>query len=64
MVVVVIGKSGGCGTRGCQWGGDFGEEADFADGGDGEDHCFEGFGLRVDVHFVVVVVAGAALGVL
>ncbi len=56
---------GGCGARGCEGGRDFGEDFDFAEGGDGEDHCFEGLGLRVDAHVVVVVAAAVAgLGVL
>ena len=52
---------GGRGVRGRQGGGDFGEDADFAQGGDGEDHCFEGFGLRVDAYGVVAVVVAAVV---
>lgn len=56
------------GGRGCQGRGDFGEEADLPQHGEGEDHGFEGLGLRVDAHVVVVVTVAiavaAGLGVL
>jgi len=45
---------GGAGTGGGERGGDFGEDADFAEGGDREDHGFEGFRLCVYFHFVGV----------